>query len=397
MFRLRSAFVVLGLLLGSNVFAFQQDELDEDIFDEDDEEDDDSDRIDEDDTLEGVEPEGDEDWIDDLGAEGEGPVDPEELEIEDEFDEDTDVQVSGPGQDNARVYREQLEKVEDMSPDEESLAWERYLKKHYNTVFRSRIEARIDELSKELYEGRIEDQTTRFVDAGKSELKFAQPMHLESIDPRSRLRAGFELGFPNYFNILLGGEYQIRREWSGALGVRYRYTGWNVEAGTRYALIKSSRTRTLLTAIGDVHLNMNPMHLGLRPQLGFGQRFGDSQGLYIDAQLQAGSDLLMLTRDDGDTVLSPRLIGGLNVTVVPNKTVRAYFETSTYMKGMFDETVPSFFRFNLVTFGIKFVQRKTATKDRSEIGIGASAPYSSYYWGYHYGAVMADYNFFVDG
>jgi hypothetical protein len=31
------------------------------------------------------------------------------------------------------------------------------------------------------------------------------------------------------------------------------------------------------------------------------------------------------------------------------------------------------------------------------MGIGASAPYSSYYWGYHYGAVMADYNFFVDG
>lgn len=394
---LRSVLLAAALLLPG---AASAQEFDDDIFDEDDEEEEEEEveRIDEDDSLQvdDPEPDGTEDWIENLD-EDRREIDPEDLPDEGIYDEDSEVAVSGPGQDTSRIYREQLEKVEDLSADEEALAWERYLKKYPNTLFRSRIDARLDDLSQELYEGRIETEADRFQDAGKAELKFAQPMHLESIDPRSRLRAGFEMGFPAYFNILLGAEQQLRREWSVGGGIRYRYTGWNLEGGTKYAIVKSARTNTLITGIGDLHINMNPMHFGFRPQLGVGQRFQLAGDTYVDAQLQAGTDLLFLTRDDGDSVLSPRVVGGANVTVVPNKTVRIYFETSSYMKGMFDETVPSFFRFNIVTFGIKFVQRKSATKDRSEVGIGASAPYSSYYWGYHYGAVMADYNFYLDG
>lgn len=394
----RSVLLAFALLLPT---AASAQEFDDDIFDDgddDDAEEEKVERIDDSDDLKVDDPgpTGDEDWVENLGEERR-EIDTEDLPDEGVYDEDSEVAVSGPGQDSSRLYREQLDKVNDLSPDEEALAWERYLKKYPNTMFRSRIDARLDTLSQELYEGRIETEDERFKDAGKTELKFAQPMQLESIDPRSRIRAGFEMGLPSYLNLLLGAEYQLKREWSVTGFIRSRYTGLNLEAGTRYALVKSARTNTLVTGLADLHVNMNPMHFGFRPQVGVGQRIQLKGDTYIDAQLQGGTDLLFLTQDSGDGTLSPRLVGGANITLVPNKTVRAYFETSSYMKGMFDDTVPSFFRFNIVTFGIKFVQRKSATKDRSEVGIGASAPYSSYYWGYHYGAIMADYNMYLDG
>ena len=61
---------------------------------------------------------------------------------------------------------------------------------------------------------------------------------------------------------------------------------------------------------------------------------------------------------------------------------------------MFHEQIGSF-RFNTVTFGIKFVNRKGASTDRFETGIGANVPYTTNYWGNHYGAVAGDLNYYL--
>lgn len=336
-----------------------------------------------------ADPDADEEWVVKPDAEE------SKLEFDDEFEDDTKAQTTAPGQDNSRIYREYVKQIEDYSSDEEALAWEKYLKKYPNSLFRERIIGRMEELSSEMYDEHVEDLYSRTEDAGKAEIRFAQPVLLDSIDPRSKVRVGFEWGFPDWVGFVGDLEYQLFRELSVHGGLHGRYTGMNVETGVRYAIIKSARTQMLLTALGDVHLNLDPMAPGFRPQLGFGKRFNLGQIAYMDTMATAGTDLMLLTTYAGDTQLSPRYIAGLHMTVSPSETVRAYIETSTYLKGLGDDTVPSFFRFNVVTFGIKFVQRRTKTEDRFEAGVGASAPYSSEYWGYHFGAVNGDMNYYL--
>jgi hypothetical protein len=317
------------------------------------------------------------------------PTTGEGIDLDDEFELDQQKTLVGPGQDTARIYREQVDSMNNISADEEALAWERYLKKYPNSAFKDRIQDRMDELSESLYDDRIEGGPgARFTDAGKAEIKLAQPQLLQSIDPRNQLHVGFEMGLPNYIGFALDGEYQLTREWSVGGGIRSRYTGVNIEAGTHYALIKSARTNFILTGLGDIHLNVNPLHLGVRPQIGVGKRFTTNSELFIDAQAQAGSDILFV----GGTV-SPRLVGGANITVAPTKTVRFFFETSTYMKDMFWEEGNTF-RFNVVTFGLKFITRKGAETDQFETGVGASAPYTTNYWAHHFGAITADTHFY---
>ena len=54
------------------------------------------------------------------------------------------------------------------------------------------------------------------------------------------------------------------------------------------------------------------------------------------------------------------------------------------------------FRFNTVAFGLKFINRKSVTKDLFEAGIGASAPYAYQWWGFHTGSITGDLNYFMD-
>ena len=316
----------------------------------------------------------------------------DELEFDEDFDapgEDTTVRPRGPGEDTAELYREALSAYERLSPDEEALAWERYLRKYPNSIFQTQIQARVDELSSELYEDAMfGGGSGRVVDAAKRELHFAQPMLLESIDPRTKLRAGFEWGYLDWVNLMVDYEYAINREFSGHVGIRQRFTGYTLEAGPRYAIIKSSRLGLLVTGIGDFRANFNPGFAGFRPQLGVGKRFrlGD---MHLDTNVQGGYDLVFYNG------LSPRLVGGANVSLAASDNLRIYLESSTYMKGMGNEDVGSF-RFNQMTFGMKFLEKKSKTKDKYEAGFGATAPYSVNYWRYHYGAIAGDVNIYRD-
>ncbi len=304
---------------------------------------------------------------------------------EDQFEDDAEFGARKEGEDDAKIYRDFVEKLKGKDPDAELLEWERYLKKYPASLFRSRIEERMGELETEMFDTRIgESSEGGLMDAGKAELRFAQPFLLESVDPRTKLRIGVELGFPEYLSYVLDYEHQIMRNLSVHGGVRNRFTGTNIEAGARYAVIKSSRTKTLLTGILDLHVNANPAFFGIRPQVAFGQRVDVLSGL--DLQGQLGVDLPL---GYGDR-FSPRYIGGLNVSVAPSEILRVYMEASSTIKDPFTDEVDSAFRYNLATIGMKFIVRKGKTSDRAEIGAAASLPFANSYWGYHYGAIGAD-------
>jgi len=87
---------------------------------------------------------------------------------------------------------------------------------------------------------------------------------------------------------------------------------------------------------------------------------------------------------------SPHYLGGLNVSLAPSPSLRVFFETTSEIKDPFTSVVEHDYRFNVATIGLKFVSRKGANTDRAEIGLDASLPYLTSYWGYHYGAIGVD-------
>lgn len=315
---------------------------------------------------------------------GSGLMNPDDGDDEEDDDSAPFGQLKA-GQDSASIYRAKLAEVEGMSPDEEAMEWEEYLEKYPLTVFKKNIQERVDQLGDSLYGS----NTKATVDAGKAELNFAQGLLIEPIDPRTRLRAGFSWGFPNWINLLIDYEKQLQRNMSVHGGMQRRPSGWNLEGGVRYALIKDTRTQFILTAIGDVHMVVNPTVPSFRPQLAAGKRFALGSG-HMDIQAQAGPDLMMYAEE-----FSPRLAGGLNISVSPSETVEAFVETHTYMKDLGWESGNAF-RFNQISFGMRFVGKKNpVTGGHYSAGAGAAVPYSTNYWKHHYGAVMGDYNLYL--
>ncbi len=382
--------VGLGLLLSLPAAAQDDDDFDFLDYDEDDEGDEEGDEASDDagalpvddDTL----PEGQTE--DDFSFDTEPTDAPEDFDFSEPLDDDVDIDTDQEGVDSARIYRDKQDEVEDLPAEEEAIEWERYLREYPNSQFRSRIEARIDRLTDTMYSSTIETAEIR-EEAGKAELHFAQPFALENIDPRRKIRAGVEFGLPGYLAPILDLEYAFVRNFSVHGGVRGRYGGTSFEPGIKWAMVKSARTNTLFTLIADARVNFNPAYVGFRPQLAFGQRVPLGEELFLDAQLQVGTELVSYG------VFSPRAVGGANVSVAPGDTVRFFFETSTYMKDLFWDQGGSF-RFNVVSFGVKFLERnKNQAESRFEIGGGAMAPYTSNYWSFHSGAIGLDANYYL--
>lgn len=301
-------------------------------------------------------------------------------------EEDPIVPIDAEGMDTGELYKSKQREVEGLSAEDESIQWERYLRTYPNSQFRSRIESRMDRLRDDMYGGRIETEG-EVEQAGLAEILFAQPMTLENIDPRKKLRVGVEFGLPGYVAPVLDFEWAFMRNFSAHAGLRGRYGGVSFEPGVHYAMVKSARSNFLLTAIGDLRVNLNPAFFGFRPQLAAGKRFEFGE-IDVDAQIQGGTELVSLG------VFSPRVVGGANVSVAPNETVRLYFETSTYMKDLGWDQGGSF-RFNVVSFGLRFLERGKGVNSKFDAGAGAIAPYSSQYWSFHSGALALDFNYFL--
>lgn len=325
----------------------------------------------------------DDDNLDLLEEEEEFDFDDEEEETDDLLGEEGEAppgQIAGA--DTAALFRAQQDLANTLSTDEAVQSWEIYLEQYPNTVFSDRIAEIIDNLMSELYDS-SEISTKTIGDALTEEIFFSQSLLLENLNPRSKIQAGFEWGLPDYVNLIVDYEHALARNFSVHGGIRHRYTGWNLETGGRMALHKSLRTQSILTVIGDLHFNTNPAFVGIRPQLAYGQRIGK-----LDVQAQAGIDLELRT------FAGLRVIGGVNLTYRAAETVALFLESNLNMKNFEWENGP--FRFNVVTFGLKFFPSKSkANIEDLEINMGTSVPYTSNYWMYHYGSIMVQTNYYL--
>lgn len=283
--------------------------------------------------------------------------------------------------DNAVLYRRTQERAAGMSPEEEVELWEAYLRRYENSAFEGRIRDRIDEIIGGLYDG---EGTGPAVDALDEEIDFSQGLNLEIINPRTTIQGGFEWGLPDFGNIYFGYDHQLARNLAIGGSIRRRYTGFGVEASGRYALIKSTKTNTLVTAIATAHLNFDRTFLGVRPMIAAGKRFGDR----LDVQAQLGTEF-ELTGPPG-----VRFFGGANVTYKASDTVAMFLETSGQLKNItFSEGRP--FNFTVLTFGLQFMpQPKGLDPGQLQVNIGANVPYATSYYMYHFGSIMAQINYY---
>jgi hypothetical protein len=295
-------------------------------------------------------------------------------------DEATQI-ATGPGADTDQIYRAAVSRYGAMQPDEEAAAWEAYLAKYPNSAYKKRIDDRVTLLMEGMY-GRVATAEAS-IDAQDREIGFAQALLLENIDPRTRLQAAFEWGIPTWFNLAADYEHALSRRFSLHGGIRRRYSGWSIEPGAHWALVKSSRTDTLVTVIGDLHLNTNPAFFGVRPQLALGKQVGK-----FDLQAQAGPDITF-----GAPSVGIGVVGGAAATFLASDTVALFLETALTTKGFAWEGAP--FQFDTATFGMKFFP---TAKDRrqDEINAGATVPYVARYWQYHFGSLAMQYSHYFE-
>lgn len=312
----------------------------------------------------------------DFGDEG----DDENIDFNGDDDEQESVKPRQPGEDTAQIYRDAEAKYRELSMEEELLAWERYLQKYPKSLFRDRVEARIEDITQLLYEERVpgSDRGARPQDAAKAELNFFQPVHMSSPDTRRHITLEAAWGYPNWTALQLDYEHAFFREFAIHAGIDRDLTGTAIVAGAKYTPLKSARTGTLLSVGLDLKANTLPAFAGLRPVVSVGQRLDIMDGL--DLLGQAAVDLEL--RDP----FGARIALGFGAELRPNDTVSVFFESNSNLKRIDEDTT---FTFMTGVFGLKFVPRKgdKAGDGRIVAGLAADAPYSYHYWGFYRGAV----------
>lgn len=325
-----------------------------------------------------------------------GDEDDDALDTFRETGDDTDLLDGDDGPrstDSEKDYRAAQNQLGKLEPDEQIAGWEQYLAAHPNTPYRTEIEHRIEELSDQMYAIGIDGPQDGPQDASRTEFDFAHPLQLENINPRTRVEAAFEWGLPDYANLVLDYEHALLRNFSAHAGFRRRYLGWNLEAGVRYAVVKSLRTKTLVTLIGDFRVNTNPAYPGFRPQLAVGKRFGNK----LDVALLGGPDLTYRQFADVEGgALETNWTAGAMVYYAASERVGAFAEANLYLK-----SVPAdaqfgggVYQFDVASFGLKFFPGKADVRDK-EINFGASVPVAQTWWQWHYGSIMAQLNYYL--
>jgi len=339
-------------------------------------------RLDEADSEDNSDPDAkaDDDFSDDNGG--------DDLDFRDDSEQET-VKAREPGEDTAQLYRDFQKKVSEMNTDEEQIKWEQYLEKYPKSLFRDRIETRMDELSNEMFGERVPgSEGTSAKDAAKREINFANGWRLMGVDPQTKISAGFEMGIPNWFGLHGDFEYQVMRQMSAHAGVNHGLGGWEISAGAKYAIVKSARTKSILTAALDVGLNTEPRNLypTVAPTIAFGQRFDVLEGLDVAVQMSVVPEF--------HVPFNLRYTGGLTAELRANEIVYAFTETQFN----FRKVENSLFQFNTVSFGLRFVPKKKNNDSgggRAVVGIGANVPYLHDYWSLYQGAINADLNYYL--
>ncbi len=290
---------------------------------------------------------------------------------------DTRGEVLAPGTDNATLYKQAQSRMKDLPTDEEVMAWEAYLEEYPNSVYRERIEARIDALLSKEYDESGSNTPSQAGDADRKQILLAQSLQLPNLNPRTKIQGGIQFGFPGYFGGNLDYERALLRNVSVHGGITGRFSGWGVEAGARYAFVKSTRDQLVATLIADIRMNFNPVFFQVRPQIGFGKIFGPAQ-----LQMTAGAEIGTRKKE------TVAIIGGANVTVRVAKPVGVFVESSFHVRDL--TRAEGVLAFSQVSLGIKlYPSLKRRNDDPIEISAAGGIPTATQYLQYYYGAVEA--------
>ncbi len=323
-------------------------------------------------------------------------ADGEDLPQAEDDDEDgfdfTDEEEEEPPDDGAEtsaIFSATFEELKALPAEERSSRWDQYLQKYPQSAYRDRIVQLQQEALDELYDERIE--TGGPVRASRREILLTESILLDNMNPATRLKIGFDWGLPAWINLIGDLEYALSPNFSVHGGLRKRYTGWSVEAGSRVAFMKSKKLQTVGALLADVRTNVDPAFIGLRPQLAFGIKIGDR----VDLQAQGGVELA-----SAHGFWTQTAIGGSNVTVRASKGVALYAEGLFYAK--YIGWPAGTFRFHVVGFGMKFFPGQKDTpeaEDPMEMTFGASVPWSYFpipNWEFHQGSVIGQASFYLD-
>lgn len=320
--------------------------------------------------------------------------DGEDIKFEDD-EEQQSVKPREAGEDTAKIYRDEQKRQAEASPDEELIAWENYLKKYPKSLFRERVDTRIEELSVLLFGERVpgSDRGARREDAANRELNFTSPLQFASADPRNRIGANVEIGIPNWAAPHVDAEFQLLRPFSVHVGMEQQVSGLGGVLGAKYAFIKSARTNTVVSAGLDLQFNGAPFYFGMAPRLNVGQKLNVMEGLFLELSLGVDGELRKYP--------AVRYFYGFSAELRPNNVVHAFVETSGTLKHVGLDEFEAF-RFQVASFGIKFVPTKggfpTILAEKGGVFVkhqqkpiviilGANIPYSSRYWGFYSGSI----------
>lgn len=310
----------------------------------------------------------------------------EELAVEDEGETD----LAAPGTDTPALYRAEQARLAGLPADEEALAWEAYLEAYPKSLFRDRIEARIEALEGAQYRERIVDAADA-QRAEMAELRLVQPLHLPNLNPRSQVSVALDAGFPGFFGGLVDFEWAPLRNVSIHGGVAGRYDGWGLEVGTRYAFAKSARRQVVATAAVDLRLGFTPLVFQVRPQLGVGKIWSLKQGMDVQLLASAGTRIGTLppaTAAGTDVTDYFGLFAGLHLSVRVAPAVGVFFETDVDLRN-FDRPAGLFAYHNL-TLGLRFFPKlRNRADDPLEVGVAGRVPAVSRYASYGIGGVAA--------
>lgn len=305
------------------------------------------------------------------------PEDEEAFEFEDEVTEEGDRleedlfseegagtdAVAQEGQDTVEAYRAEQRSMRGLAADEEIMAWEAYLERYPNALYRERIEERIQTLLDEQYRraqtgGSLdpEDPSKSVVDLKDQEVPLVSPLRLPNLNPRSRVLVGGMFGYPLHLEAWGDFEYAFLRQLSVHAGVWGRYTGWGLEVGLRGSPVKSAKDKVVLTPALDLRLNFGPLLFSVRPQLGVGAILADR----VDLLANFGAEITAQKN------ASVGLFGGLHLSVRVAQPVAIFLESEVYARRV--TRADGAFVFGNVGLGLRFYPKlKSRTDDAIEV------------------------------
>lgn len=170
-------------------------------------------------------------------------------EVDEEEGEETE---QAGGQDSEETFQEARAQTRNMDPDDEIAFWEEYLRIYPESQYADDIERRLDKLSAALYDldGDGEPSNSGGVSAKDAEMSFLRPQAFYGANTRRGFGVRLRMA-GGYFGYDLEYEHAFARQFSAFFNLhnRSRNMGFNIEAGAKYALVKSVN-RGLALSVG---------------------------------------------------------------------------------------------------------------------------------------------------